>query len=129
MRCCGITMGNIKGCNNDAWRGNGPVKGTTFTKYSLEDVEFLRANSHLTPKQAAEALSVKYGQPLKQTEISNLAKRHGIKMANGKFKANRGNSARTPHDTFYVTPEFLTKKYKLPPVLENKYSNEEKKEE
>lgn len=110
--------------SNDSWRGNGPIRGTTFTTYSLEDVEFLRANTHLTARQAAEALSVKYGRKISPPNIKWLAENHGITMAKGK-RGRQSNLASTPHDTFYVSPEFLAKAYVLPPVLEEKYKKEE----
>jgi hypothetical protein len=130
MRYCGIIMANKPGSrSNDAWRGNGPVQGTSFYRYSLEDVEFLRANCHLTASQAAEALSVKYGRTLNPKDINKLAQRHKVKLAAGKRGESRDSSGSTPHDSFYVKPEFLAKAYKLPPVLEKKYSDEIKGEE
>lgn len=114
--------------SNDAWRGNGPVKGTTFTKYCLEDVEFLRANKHLTAREAANALSVKYGRTINPGDLKHFAERHDIKLASVGRGRSRASSGSTPHDTFYVKPEFLAKAYKLPPVLEKKYSDEKGEE-
>ncbi len=108
--------------SNDSWRGNGPVRGTTFTKFSQEDVEFMRANDHLTTKEVAQALSVKYGRNITPGGISVLAKNHNITLRKG----GKGKSSSiAPHDSFYVTPEFLHKKYKLAPAVESKYNKED----
>lgn len=108
--------------SNDQWRGNGPLPYTTFTTYSAEDIEFLKTNTHLTARQAADALSVKYGRIIAPSSIQDLAKRWGIQLA--PYKRGRGgqpNLAETPHDTFYVTPSLLAKRYELPPAREKDY--------
>lgn len=111
---------------NDQWRGNGPLPNTVFTQYCMEDVEFLRANTQLTPRQAAEALSVKYGRAIDPKSIAKLAQRWGIKLTTPKRgKAGQSSLAETPHDTFYVTPSLLAKRYELAPALDKKYNKEE----
>ena len=112
--------------NNDAWRGNGPVKGTVFNKYSIEDIEFLRANCHLTAPEAAAALSVKYGRKINGRDIRELTKTHGVILRKGKGGSNQDPIA--PYDTFYVTPEFLRKKYELAPSIEKRYNRETSQE-
>lgn len=108
--------------SNDQWRGNGPLPNTTFTTYSTEDIEFLRANTHLTTRQAADALSIKYGRTISTSSIKNLADRWGIQLASSKRgRGGQPNLAETPHDTFYVTPSLLAKRYELPPVREKDY--------
>lgn len=108
--------------SNDDWRGNGPVPGTTFTLYSQEDVDFLRANSHLTAREAATALSIKYGRDILPGQITKFAQRHGIALK--EKKKNEKQSSTSPYDSFYVTPEFLRKKYELAPSLEKRYNRE-----
>ena len=111
--------------SNDQWRGNGPLPNTIFNKYSMEDIEFLRGNSHLTPKQAADALSVKYGRIIAPSSIQDLAERWGVRLASpGKGKGKNESIGAIAHDSFYQTPSLLAKKYELAPSLEKKYKED-----
>lgn len=106
--------------SNDQWRGNGPLPNTVLNKYSMEDIEFLRGNAHLTPKQAADALSVKYGRAIEPNNIKRLAERWGITLATKK-EGSQSSLAETPHDSFYQVPSLLAKRYELAPALEKSY--------
>lgn len=110
--------------SNDQWRGNGPPPNTVLYKYNMDDVEFLRGNTHLTTKQAAEALSIKYGRAITVNSIKDLAERWGIKLSSGKRKGGQPSLADTPHDSFYVTPSLLAKRYELAPALEKEYKKD-----
>lgn len=109
--------------SNDAWRGNGPPKNTVFTRYSQEDVEFMKANAHLTAREVADALSVKYGRKVSTLSVQTLAARWKIKLAPMK-RGIQVRSGNTAHDTFYVTSEYLSKRYKLAPAIEKTYNKE-----
>lgn len=92
----------------------------------MEDIEFLRGNVHLTPKQAADALSVKYGRAIEPNNIKRLAERWGVRLASPRRGKDKNESiGAIAHDSFYQTPSLLAKRYELAPSLEKKYNDEE----
>lgn len=108
--------------SNESWRGNGPVKGTVLNKFEQEDIDFLRANSHLTIPQACKALGVKYGRKINIQYMRTFCETHGITLTKG--KKGKQNEYLPSHDTFYRRSEFLAKDYSLAPALQRQYNKE-----